>query len=60
MRRAKSKKENKERKILEGHPVSHGVRRKERYIEIDKGKSPEAKSSQDNLKKAGKKQAEHS
>ena len=52
MRRAKSKEENKERRISEGHPVSHGVRSKERYIEIEKGKSPKAKSSRD-LKKPG-------
>ena len=39
------------------YSVSHGERSKERYTEIEKDKSPEAKGSQDNLRKAGKKQA---
>ena len=39
------------------HPANHRVRVKITYIEIRKGKSPEAKGSRDNLRKAGKKQA---
>ena len=39
------------------HTASHGVRVKVRYTEVRKGKSPEAKGSQDNLRKDGKKHA---
>ena len=39
---------------IRGHPpsytASHGERRKERYTEIEKDKSPEAKGRWDNLR----------
>ena len=54
----KEEQENKERKTSgASHPVCHRERSKNRYTEIEKDKSPEAKGSQDNLRKAGKKQA---
>ena len=37
------------------HPTSRRVRVKVRYTELRRRKSPEAKGSQDNLRKVGKK-----
>ena len=55
----KQEKEENSRGQSPSHSASHGVRVKVRYTEVRKGKSPEAKGSQDNVKlrKAGKKQA---
>ena len=48
MRKKKSK-ERKERRTPEtSHTVSHRIRKKEKYAEIKKDKSPKAKGSQDN------------
>ena len=48
MRKKKSK-ESKERETPgTSHTVSHRIRRKERYTEMEKDKSTEAKGSQDN------------
>ena len=51
---------NEEHKKERGHwgqppsyTSSHRVRSKEIYEDIDKGKSPDAKGGQDNLRKAG-------
>ena len=50
--------ENKERRTPGANRLdSHRVRRKGRYTEIEKDKSPEAKGSWGNLRRTGKKQA---
>ena len=50
--------ENKERRTSgASHPATQqATEKEERYPEIEKDKSPEAKGSWDNLRKAGKKQ----